>query len=47
MFSPSGEAIVTDFGIAYAADRPLHRDDPGRITERGAAIGTPLYMSPE
>jgi eukaryotic-like serine/threonine-protein kinase len=46
MFSPSGEAIVTDFGIAYAADRPAG-DDPVRITARGAAIGTPLYMSPE
>ncbi|HEY8259222.1 MAG TPA: serine/threonine-protein kinase, partial [Gemmatimonadales bacterium] len=49
MFSPSGEAIVTDFGIAYAADRDARKagKNTGRITERGAAIGTPLYMSPE
>ncbi|HUF46636.1 MAG TPA: protein kinase [Vicinamibacterales bacterium] len=38
-----GAALVTDFGIATALDRP--GAEP--LTRTGLAIGTPQYMSPE
>jgi tRNA A-37 threonylcarbamoyl transferase component Bud32/tetratricopeptide (TPR) repeat protein/TolB-like protein len=38
-----GEAIVADFGIAFAASR-VGKD---RLTETGLSLGTPAYMSPE
>ncbi len=38
-----GHAVVTDFGIARAIEYADHKV----ITEAGAVIGTPAYMSPE
>ena len=38
-----GHALVADFGIALA----LEPGEAGRHTERGVAVGTPAYMSPE
>jgi TolB-like protein/Tfp pilus assembly protein PilF/tRNA A-37 threonylcarbamoyl transferase component Bud32 len=52
MFSPTGEAILADFGIAYALEQPddaTDSDTPSgpRLTETGVTLGTPTYMSPE
>jgi len=52
MLSPTGEAILADFGIAYALEEsggtPGPDSDPGsRLTETGVTVGTPTYMSPE
>ncbi len=38
-----GQAVVTDFGIARAITAAASE----HVTERGLAIGTPAYMSPE
>ncbi len=40
MVTTKGEVVVTDFGIAKAADGE-------GLTKSGMAIGTPVYMSPE
>jgi eukaryotic-like serine/threonine-protein kinase len=40
-------AVVTDFGVAKALTASTGVDQPGNVTTRGVAIGTPSYMAPE
>jgi tetratricopeptide (TPR) repeat protein/TolB-like protein len=46
-----GGPVVADFGIAKALSASQMRNDPSAqattITQRGVALGTPLYMAPE
>jgi serine/threonine-protein kinase len=39
-----GHALVSDFGVAKAADIP---DEISTVTGEGLAVGTPAYMAPE
>lgn len=41
LFRESGEAVISDFGIAKALDADT------QMTELGSVVGTPSYMSPE
>lgn len=41
MLTETGQAKVTDFGVAHLAEQDT------QFTQVGATIGTPLYMSPE
>ncbi|GEM_PF-1884465 len=44
----TGRILVTDFGIARAAEVALHDGvDPEVVTGAGMVMGTPRYMSPE
>jgi serine/threonine protein kinase len=43
----SGHVLVTDFGIAKAAQAAKEKKSGASITTEGAVIGTPQYMSPE
>jgi TolB-like protein/Flp pilus assembly protein TadD/tRNA A-37 threonylcarbamoyl transferase component Bud32 len=43
LLTPSGDALLVDFGIAAAAESDAAR----RLTETGIALGSPAYMSPE
>jgi serine/threonine protein kinase len=42
-----GSAVLTDFGIAKAAQQGTDADEAVRLTAPGNSIGTPIYMSPE
>jgi hypothetical protein len=42
----SERAVVLDFGISAAVDRPAMAGDD-RLTATGVSLGTPMYMSPE
>ncbi len=52
LLDPSGNAILTDFGIAklMATTFLFPQDDPGAavsLTQSGVLMGTPAYMAPE
>jgi serine/threonine-protein kinase PpkA len=53
LFSQHGQAILTDFGIAKAADASTQLTQVQRVvgknemTKAGSIVGTPSYMSPE
>ncbi len=43
-----GEVMIADFGVALALTASMEEDGaPEAVTDRGVAVGTPVYMSPE
>ncbi|MGE0712273.1 MAG: protein kinase [Planctomycetota bacterium] len=44
MLTPSGQPVLTDFGLARSADLD---GETSQLTRDGAMVGTPYYMSPE
>jgi len=47
LLDKSGYVMVTDFGIAKAAQAATVGSDGSQLTTEGMIIGTPQYMSPE
>ncbi|MEX2157181.1 MAG: serine/threonine-protein kinase [Gemmatimonadales bacterium] len=47
LLDKSGHVLVTDFGIAKAAQAAAAGADGSQLTTEGMIIGTPQYMSPE
>jgi serine/threonine protein kinase len=43
----SGHVLVTDFGIAKAAQAAKEKKSGASLTTEGSVVGTPQYMSPE
>jgi len=43
----SGHVLVTDFGIAKAAQAAKEKKSGASLTSEGSVVGTPQYMSPE
>jgi len=43
----SGHVLVTDFGIAKAAQAAKEKKSSASLTSEGVVVGTPQYMSPE
>ncbi len=43
----SGNALVTDFGVAKAISSATEGDGRSNLTSVGVALGTPTYMAPE
>ena len=47
LLDKSGHVLVTDFGIAKAAQAAKEKKGSASLTSEGVVVGTPQYMSPE
>ena len=47
LLDKSGHVLVTDFGIAKAAQAAKEKKNSAALTSEGVVVGTPQYMSPE
>jgi hypothetical protein len=47
LLDQSGHVLVTDFGIAKAAQAAKEKKSGASLTSEGVVVGTPQYMSPE
>ena len=47
LLDKSGHVLVTDFGIAKAAQAAKEKKSAASLTSEGVVVGTPQYMSPE